>query len=50
MILVNLVNACFIYHLVNGFNKDNIKYNYCSVSIKLENMCGKEGKMYKKNI
>jgi len=35
-----------IYSLVNGI--DNIEYNHCSVSRNLENMCGKEGKMYKK--
>ena len=40
-----------IYNLVNGINnKDNIKYNYCAVSRDTEDMCGKEGKMYKKNI
>ena len=40
-----------IYELVNGIRQDeDIEYHYCSVSRKLENMCGIEGKMYKKNI
>jgi len=40
-----------IYTLVNGIHGEtNIEYNYCSVSRELEHMCGKEGKMYKKNI
>jgi len=37
-----------IYNLVNGINKDNIEYHYCAVSRDTEDMCGKEGKMYKK--
>jgi hypothetical protein len=35
-----------IFNLVNGIHKDNIEYNYCSVSREREDMCGKEGKMY----
>ena len=35
--------------LVNGLCKDeNIEYNYCLISRKIENMCGPQGKMYKK--
>lgn len=37
-----------IYNLVYGINEDNIEYNYCSTSREQEDMCGKEGKMYKK--
>lgn len=36
------------YSLVNGIHNEIIEYHYCSVSRELENMCGKEGKMYKK--
>lgn len=35
------------YKLVNGENND--EYIYCFLSRQNENMCGKEGKMYKKN-
>jgi hypothetical protein len=34
--------------LVNGISKEN--YHYCCVSREIENMCGKEGKYYKKKI
>ena len=37
-----------IFNLVNGIHKDNIEYYYCSLSRETEDMCGKEGKMYKK--
>jgi hypothetical protein len=37
-----------IYNLVNGIHKDNIEYNFCAVSREIEDMCGKEGKKYKK--
>jgi len=37
-----------IYNLVNGIHKDNIEYHYCAVSRSIEDLCGKEGKMYKK--
>lgn len=37
-----------IYKLVNNIDKDNIAYHYCSVSRGIQDMCGKEGKMYKK--
>ena len=39
-----------IYNLVNGIHKDNIEYHLCSASRQLDHICGKEGKMYKKNI
>jgi len=35
--------------LVNGINENKIiDYYYCSTSRQTENMCGKEGKMYKR--
>jgi hypothetical protein len=37
-----------IYMLVNPIHKDNIEYHYCFTSRNQEDMCGKEGKMYKK--
>ena len=38
-----------IYNLVNGgIYEDNVDYSYCYTSRNLEDMCGKEGKMYKK--
>ena len=38
-----------IFLLVNGIHEEkNIEYHYCSVTRDVENMCGKEGKMYKK--
>jgi hypothetical protein len=37
-----------INHLVNGFHKENIDYNYCSPSRQFEHLCGPEGKLYKK--
>lgn len=38
-----------IFMLVTGSDENkNIEYTYCSVSRELDNMCGKEGKMYKK--
>jgi len=37
------------YRLVNGIHEDEvIIYQFCSVSREMEDMCGKEGKMYKK--
>ena len=36
--------------LVNGIDNNNIKYQYCSIARKYEDMCGKKGKFYKKNI
>jgi hypothetical protein len=37
-----------INFLVNGINEDN--YYYCSISRDTNNMCGEEGKYYKKKI
>lgn len=38
-----------IYTLVNGIREDNDdNYNFCATSRSIENMCGKEGKKYKK--
>ena len=37
-----------IYNLVNGINKDIIDYYYCSTSREQKQMCGPEGKMYKR--
>lgn len=38
-----------IYMLVNGIQKDkDIKYHYCSIARNYDNMCGPEGKMYKR--
>ena len=37
-----------IFMLVTGNENKNIEYTYCSVARELDNMCGKEGKMYKK--
>lgn len=38
-----------IYMLVSGIPEDkNLEYHYCSVSREIVNMCGKEGKLYKK--
>ena len=35
--------------LVNGICKDeNIEYNYCLTTRRMEHMCGLKGKMYKK--
>jgi hypothetical protein len=40
-----------IYSLVNGIHQDkNNEYFHCSVARKWEDMCGPEGKMYKKKI
>lgn len=37
------------YRLVNGNTDENeYEYTYCSTARKIEHMCGKEGKMYKK--
>jgi hypothetical protein len=37
------------YILVNGIHED-IEYYYCSTSRRIDEMCGKEGKLYKKSI
>ena len=37
-----------VYKLVNGNHVDNDQYYYCVTARENENMCGKEGKMYKK--
>uniref|UniRef100_A0A6C0ICT3 Uncharacterized protein n=1 Tax=viral metagenome TaxID=1070528 RepID=A0A6C0ICT3_9ZZZZ len=38
------------YELVNGIRQDeDIEYHYCSTSRGIADMCGIEGKMYKKN-
>lgn len=38
-----------IYRLISGMHEDkNNEYQYCSVARDVENMCGLEGKMYKK--
>ena len=38
-----------IFMLVNGICKDeNIEYNYCLTTRRMEHMCGLKGKMYKK--
>ena len=38
-----------INHLINGIQKEEEKeYYYCSTSRRSDNMCGIEGKMYKK--
>jgi hypothetical protein len=37
------------YNLVNGNFENKIDYYYCSVSRGYDDMCGKEGKLYKKN-
>jgi hypothetical protein len=39
------------YALVNGNIMENkVEYHYCSVAREIENKCGSQGKMYKKNI
>jgi hypothetical protein len=43
-----LKNEKNIYKLVNGIHEENIDYHYCATSRETDNMCGKEGKMYKK--
>jgi hypothetical protein len=35
------------YILVNGIHEDK-EYHYCSTSRRIDEMCGKEGKLYKK--
>ena len=35
------------FFLVNGVNNKK-KYQFCCISRKYQNMCGKEGKLYKK--
>jgi hypothetical protein len=37
-----------IYSFVNGIHDEIIEYHYCAVSREIKDMCGKEGKMYKK--
>jgi hypothetical protein len=37
-----------IYKLVNGNHENNNEYHFCATAREIENMCGKEGKMYKK--
>ena len=40
-----------MYYLVNGMNEETEKkYNYCSISRNTNDMCGEEGKYYKKKI
>ena len=37
------------YFLIDGYKSiKNTNYNYCVVSRKYDNMCGKEGKLYEK--
>lgn len=36
------------YFLVDGIDNSKKEYTYCSIARKYENMCGKEGKFYKK--
>lgn len=36
-----------IYYLVNGINRER-QYYHCSLARQFDDMCGEEGKMYKK--
>lgn len=50
----NLFGTCLLYPLNNYdelvIGKNNRNHAYCSTSRMMENMCGKSGKKYKKNI
>jgi hypothetical protein len=37
-------------YLIDGNTENNKEYYYCSTARSFENMCGKEGKMYKKKV
>lgn len=37
-------------YLIDGNTENNKEYYYCSTVRSSENMCGKEGKMYKKKV
>jgi len=45
-----LNDSIFLVTGVNYISEQEPNYIYCSTARKFNNMCGKEGKMYKKNI
>jgi hypothetical protein len=42
------INKTGNYYLVNGINEEDMDYSYCETARSFSNLCGENGKLYKK--
>ena len=42
------INKTGNYYLVNGINEEDMDYSYCKTARSFSNLCGENGKLYKK--